>query len=157
MMHYSNWLIDVKNRASFRNEYKSPPNTDWIKRGNIADMQNNNPHLNEKASELAAAIHLLKKGKKSICSYISGPAADYSARVALFIRDRPYFVVSFNSNHVRTDVREAASFQFPPSGQSGGRRRAPLPGRRSANRIHANGARLAPSMRLQCPFDATVR
>lgn len=108
MMHYSNWLIDVKNRASFRNEYKSPPNTDWIKRGNIADMQNNNPHLKEKASELAAAIHLLKKGKKSICSYISGPAANNSARVALFIRDRPYFVVSFNSNHVRTDVREAA-------------------------------------------------
>lgn len=108
MMHYSNWLIDVKNRASFRNEYKSPPNTDWIKRGNIADMQNNNPHLKEKASELAAAIHLLKKGKTSICSYISGPAANNSARVALFIRDRPYFVVSFNSNHVRTDVREAA-------------------------------------------------
>lgn len=64
-MHYSNWLIDVKNRASLRNECKTPPNTDWINRGNIADMQNNNPHLNEKASELTAATHLLKKGKKS--------------------------------------------------------------------------------------------
>lgn len=112
-MHYSNWLIDVKNRASLRNEYKSPPNTDWIKRGNIADMQNNNSHLNEKASELTAVIHLLKKGKKSICSYISGPAANNSARVALFIRDRPYFVVSFNSNHVRTNVRK--QLEFPVS------------------------------------------
>ncbi|XP_005465195.1 MAPK/MAK/MRK overlapping kinase isoform X1 [Oreochromis niloticus] len=66
MMHYSNWLIDVKNRASLRNECKTPPNTDWINRGNIADMQNNNPHLNEKASELTAATHLLKKGYKII-------------------------------------------------------------------------------------------
>ncbi|XP_017271424.1 MAPK/MAK/MRK overlapping kinase isoform X1 [Kryptolebias marmoratus] len=60
MMHYSNWLIDVKNRASLRNACKTSPSADWNNRGNAAEMQNNNPQPNEKT------IHLWKKGYKII-------------------------------------------------------------------------------------------
>lgn len=63
-MHYSNWLIGVKNRASLRNACKTPPNTDWNKRGNVVDMQNNNPQPNEKISERMVTTHLWKKGKE---------------------------------------------------------------------------------------------
>ncbi|XP_078133111.1 MAPK/MAK/MRK overlapping kinase isoform X1 [Sander vitreus] len=66
MMHYSNWLIGVKDRASLRNACKTPPNVDWNNRGNVVDMQNNNPQPNEKTSELAVATHLWKKGYKTI-------------------------------------------------------------------------------------------
>lgn len=61
MMHYSNWLIGVKNRASLRNACKTPP--DRNNRGNIVDVQNNNPLPNEKTSELMVTAHLWKKGK----------------------------------------------------------------------------------------------
>lgn len=64
MMHYSNWLIGVKNRASLRNACKTPPNTDWNNRGNVVDMKNNNPQPNEKTSELTVTTHLWKKGKE---------------------------------------------------------------------------------------------
>ncbi|XP_041667991.1 MAPK/MAK/MRK overlapping kinase-like isoform X2 [Cheilinus undulatus] len=66
MMHYSNWLIGVKNRASLRNACKTPPNTDWNNRGNVVDVQNNNPVPNEKTSEQNVAHHLWKKGYKII-------------------------------------------------------------------------------------------
>ncbi|XP_008305093.1 MAPK/MAK/MRK overlapping kinase [Stegastes partitus] len=66
MMHYSNWLIDVKNRASLRNACKTPPNTDWNNRGNVVDLQNNNPQPNEKTSELMVTTHLWKTGYKII-------------------------------------------------------------------------------------------
>ncbi|KAM9354411.1 MAPK/MAK/MRK overlapping kinase [Pholidichthys leucotaenia] len=67
MMHYSNWLIDVKNRASLRNACKTPPNSaDWINniyiRGGVVDLQNNN----EKMHEAAVTAHLWKKGYKII-------------------------------------------------------------------------------------------
>lgn len=64
MMHYSNWLIGVKNRASLRNGCKTPPNVDWNNRGNVADVQSNNPLPDEQISELMVAVHLWKKGKK---------------------------------------------------------------------------------------------
>ncbi|KAF7656626.1 hypothetical protein LDENG_00038730 [Lucifuga dentata] len=64
MMHYSNWLIGVKNRACLRNACKTPPNSDWNNRGNIImDTNNNN---NEKTSELAVGTTLWKQGYKII-------------------------------------------------------------------------------------------
>ncbi|XP_053192325.1 MAPK/MAK/MRK overlapping kinase-like [Scomber japonicus] len=67
MMHYSNWLIDVKNRASLRNACKTPPNTDWSNRGNVADTQNNNPQPNTaKTCEHTVTTHLWKSGYKII-------------------------------------------------------------------------------------------
>ncbi|TKS86732.1 MAPK/MAK/MRK overlapping kinase [Collichthys lucidus] len=66
MMHYSNWLIGVKNRASLRNACKSPPNIDWNNRGNFMDVQKNNPAPNAKTSERLATSHLCKKGYKII-------------------------------------------------------------------------------------------
>ncbi|XP_023263235.1 MAPK/MAK/MRK overlapping kinase isoform X3 [Seriola lalandi dorsalis] len=66
MMHYSNWLIGVKNRASLRNACKTPPNTDWNNRGIVVDVKNNNPQPNEKTSELTVTTHLWKKGYKII-------------------------------------------------------------------------------------------
>ncbi|CAN9502493.1 unnamed protein product [Ophioblennius macclurei] len=65
MMHYSNWLIDVKNRASLRNACKTPPNTDWSNRGNTVDVRNN-PHPAGKTSELMVTTHLWKRGYKTI-------------------------------------------------------------------------------------------
>lgn len=82
MMHYSNWLIGVKNRASLRNACKTPPNTDWNNRGKIVDTQNNHPQPKEKASELTVTTHLWRKGNswgykrvKAPSSQIFGPAA----------------------------------------------------------------------------------
>ncbi|XP_026156543.1 MAPK/MAK/MRK overlapping kinase isoform X1 [Mastacembelus armatus] len=66
MMHYSNWLIGVKNRASLRNACKTPANTDWNNRGNAVDMQNNKSQPSEKTSELTVATHLWRKGYKII-------------------------------------------------------------------------------------------
>ena len=63
-MHYSNWLIGVKNRASLRNACKTPPNTDWNNKGNVVDVQNNNSLPNEKTSEQMVTTHLWKKGKE---------------------------------------------------------------------------------------------
>ncbi len=62
-MHYSNWLIGVKNRASLRNACKTPPNSDWNNRGNVVDVRNNNPQPNEKTSAQNVTTHLWKKGK----------------------------------------------------------------------------------------------
>ncbi|XP_060919831.1 MAPK/MAK/MRK overlapping kinase-like isoform X1 [Labrus mixtus] len=66
MMHYSNWLVGVKNRASLRNACKTPPNSDWNNRGNVVDVKNNNPGTNEKTSERNIAQHLWRKGYKII-------------------------------------------------------------------------------------------
>ncbi|XP_068573925.1 MAPK/MAK/MRK overlapping kinase-like isoform X2 [Cebidichthys violaceus] len=68
MMHYSNWLIGVKNRASLRNACKTPPNMDRNKRVTLnVDMQNNNPQPNAKTSDhLTVMTHLWKKGYKTI-------------------------------------------------------------------------------------------
>ncbi|XP_076013876.1 MAPK/MAK/MRK overlapping kinase [Genypterus blacodes] len=63
MMHYSNWLIGVKNRASLRNACKSPTDRGRNNRGAvITDVHNNN----DKASELAVGTHLWKQGYKLI-------------------------------------------------------------------------------------------
>ncbi|KAM9708566.1 MAPK/MAK/MRK overlapping kinase isoform 1-T1 [Menidia menidia] len=66
MMHYSNWLIDVKNRASLRNAFKTTPSTDWNNWGNAADMQNSILQSGEKTSDLMVTTHLWKKGYKVI-------------------------------------------------------------------------------------------
>lgn len=63
MLHYSNWLIGVKNRASLRNASKTPPSPDCNNRGNTVDVQNNNPLPSEKAAAFAVTNHLLGKGK----------------------------------------------------------------------------------------------
>ncbi|XP_013876389.1 MAPK/MAK/MRK overlapping kinase [Austrofundulus limnaeus] len=60
MMHYSNWLIDLKNRACLRNACKTSQSTDWNNRGDAAEMQNNNPRPSEKTA------HLWRKGYKTI-------------------------------------------------------------------------------------------
>ncbi|KAM4624778.1 MAPK/MAK/MRK overlapping kinase isoform 2-T2 [Polymixia lowei] len=64
MMHYSNWLIGVKNRACIRNACKTPE-IEWNSRGNVMEMQNN-PQPSRKTSELALSTHLWKKGYKVI-------------------------------------------------------------------------------------------
>lgn len=64
MMHYSNWLIGVKNRACLRNACKTPPNSDCNNRGNTVDVQSNNPIPGKKISELVVTVQLWKKGKK---------------------------------------------------------------------------------------------
>lgn len=83
MMHYSNWLIGVKNRASLRNACKTPPNTDWNNRGNVTDMHNNIPQPNNgKTSEQTVTTHLWKTGKKVnyfAVRQISWPAANNTA------------------------------------------------------------------------------
>ena len=63
MMHYSNWLIGVKNRACIRNACKTP-NIEGDNRGHPVEMQKKNPPTNRKASELTLAfgISLWKKG-----------------------------------------------------------------------------------------------
>ncbi|XP_037343384.1 MAPK/MAK/MRK overlapping kinase-like isoform X1 [Pungitius pungitius] len=67
MMHYSNWLIGVKNRASIRNACKTPPNIDRNKRLTLnVDMRNNNPRPDGKTSDLTVTTHLWKKGYKTI-------------------------------------------------------------------------------------------
>ncbi|KAK1893960.1 MAPK/MAK/MRK overlapping kinase [Dissostichus eleginoides] len=63
MMHYSNWLIGLKNRASLRNARRTPPNIDW---GNVVDLQNNNPQPNQKIHGVTVTNHLWKKGYKTI-------------------------------------------------------------------------------------------
>ncbi len=63
-MHYSNWLIGVKNRASLRNACKTPPNIDWNNMGKVVDVRNNNPLPDENSSErMTVATHLWEKGK----------------------------------------------------------------------------------------------
>lgn len=64
MMHYSNWLIGVKNRASLRNACRTPANTDWNNRGNVVDVQNNNPQSANKTSEETVTTHLWRKGNR---------------------------------------------------------------------------------------------
>lgn len=64
MMHYSNWLVGVKNRACLRNACKTPPNSDCNNRGNTVDVQSNNPIPGKKISELVVTVQLWKKGKK---------------------------------------------------------------------------------------------
>ncbi|XP_068608351.1 MAPK/MAK/MRK overlapping kinase-like [Brachionichthys hirsutus] len=64
-MHYSNWLIGVKNRASLRNARKTPPSSDCNNRGSV-DVWNNNPRPHENTSEFMVTSHLWKKGYKII-------------------------------------------------------------------------------------------
>ncbi|KAM4723675.1 MAPK/MAK/MRK overlapping kinase isoform 2-T2 [Anableps anableps] len=68
MMHYSNWLIDVKNRASLRNACRTTPDTDWVNsvRNYGVETHNNNLQLNEKTSEVLVTSHLWRKGYKII-------------------------------------------------------------------------------------------
>ncbi|XP_034087649.1 MAPK/MAK/MRK overlapping kinase-like isoform X1 [Gymnodraco acuticeps] len=63
MMHYSNWLIGLKNRVSLRNARRTPPNIDW---GNVVDLQNNNPQSKQKIHGVTVTNHLWKKGYKTI-------------------------------------------------------------------------------------------
>ncbi|XP_061651943.1 MAPK/MAK/MRK overlapping kinase-like isoform X1 [Phyllopteryx taeniolatus] len=57
MMHYSNWLIGVKNRANLRNACKTAANDDRRKRSY---------EPGDKTGELAVTAHLWKKGYKII-------------------------------------------------------------------------------------------
>ncbi|MED6273458.1 hypothetical protein CHARACLAT_006592 [Characodon lateralis] len=68
MMHYSNWLIDVKNRASLRNACRTTPDPGWINsvRNNGVDTQDNNLQPNENISGLLVTTHLWRKGYKII-------------------------------------------------------------------------------------------
>ncbi|KAM8833182.1 MAPK/MAK/MRK overlapping kinase isoform 1-T1 [Synchiropus picturatus] len=59
MMHYSNWLIGVKNRASLRDARQTPGNSDWS--GNVA--QDNEPPDGQTPTVCG---HLLEKGYKII-------------------------------------------------------------------------------------------
>ncbi|XP_028251683.1 MAPK/MAK/MRK overlapping kinase isoform X1 [Parambassis ranga] len=76
MMHYSNWLIDLKNRASLRNACKTSPYPAWNNRGNVVDMQNNNPQPSEKTTEQMVTTHLWKKGYKIIKKIGEGTFSD---------------------------------------------------------------------------------
>ncbi|XP_075874152.1 MAPK/MAK/MRK overlapping kinase isoform X3 [Nelusetta ayraudi] len=69
MLHYSNWLIGVKNRASLRNASKTPPSPDCNNRGKTVDVQNNNPLPSKKTAAFAVTNHLLVKG---VCLYCPG-------------------------------------------------------------------------------------
>lgn len=75
MMHYSNWLIGVKNRAHLRNGCKTPPNSDCNNRGNTVDVQINHPTPGEKISELVVTVQLWKKGKKGNWGDLKGDIA----------------------------------------------------------------------------------
>ncbi|XP_043999395.1 MAPK/MAK/MRK overlapping kinase-like isoform X1 [Gambusia affinis] len=67
MMHYSNWLIDVKNRASLRNACRATPDTDWINSVRNYGVETlNNLQPNEKTSEALVTSHLWRKGYKII-------------------------------------------------------------------------------------------
>ncbi|XP_015244977.1 PREDICTED: MAPK/MAK/MRK overlapping kinase isoform X1 [Cyprinodon variegatus] len=68
MMHYSNWLIDLKNRASLRNACRTTSDTDWIHSGRIHSVESQNINLqpNEKTSEIVITTHLWRKGYKII-------------------------------------------------------------------------------------------
>ncbi|XP_054651955.1 MAPK/MAK/MRK overlapping kinase-like isoform X2 [Dunckerocampus dactyliophorus] len=67
MMHYSNWLIGVKNRANLRNAWKNGANSDWSNTGGVVDVQNRHtPKPGEKTCKLAVTAHLWKKGYKII-------------------------------------------------------------------------------------------
>ncbi|XP_057714965.1 MAPK/MAK/MRK overlapping kinase-like isoform X1 [Corythoichthys intestinalis] len=57
MLHYSNWLIGVKNRANLRNACKTSGNSDWT---------NRSQEPGDKTGELAVTAHLWKKGYKII-------------------------------------------------------------------------------------------
>lgn len=64
MLHYSNWLIGVKNRASLRNASKTPPSPDNCNnRGNTVEVHNYKPLPSEKTAAFAVNNHLLEKGK----------------------------------------------------------------------------------------------
>ncbi|KAF6725071.1 MAPK/MAK/MRK overlapping kinase [Oryzias melastigma] len=65
-MHYSNWLIDIKNKASLRNEYQTSFSANWNHRGDSADMENSSKRPNERTSELVIHNHLWKRGYKII-------------------------------------------------------------------------------------------
>ncbi|KAM6912904.1 MAPK/MAK/MRK overlapping kinase [Xenentodon cancila] len=78
-MHYSNWLIDVKKRASLRNAFRTTPSADWNNRGNATEMRNNNPkekQPREKTSELMVSTHLWNKGYKIIQKIGEGTFSD---------------------------------------------------------------------------------
>lgn len=149
-MHYSNWLIGVKNRASIRNACKTPPYIDRNRRATLnVDFRNNNPRPDGKTSEQTVTTHLWKKGKAvnyaavktSLCQ-ISGPAANkrLAWRVVLNARACCAALLLLNAfcfNIKRFDRSESnvqPEFPVSSSGQSGGRRRVSLPRRRSANR-----------------------
>lgn len=130
MMHYSNWLIGVKNRASLRNACKTPPDSDWNNRGDvIMDMHNNN----ERTPELTVGTHLWKQGKEAelfhwkqgedmrcpplemLSPQTSWPAAHYSARSALQTHDQVcYCVLRRIIGSICGCQTSSRSFQFPP-------------------------------------------
>ncbi|XP_077476878.1 MAPK/MAK/MRK overlapping kinase [Stigmatopora argus] len=60
MLHYSNWLIGVKNRANLRNACKTSSNSEW------RDRSDRSLQPGDKAGELAVTAHLWKKGYKII-------------------------------------------------------------------------------------------
>lgn len=64
-MHYSKWLIDIKNRAALRNACKTPTNSDWNSRGSVEDFPRNNTEPGAKSSELTVS-YLWKQGYEII-------------------------------------------------------------------------------------------
>lgn len=147
MLHYSNWLIGVKNRASLRNASKTPPSPDCNNRGNTVAVQNNNPLPSEKTAAFAVTNHLLQKGKsvqrpqwwntaslkcqgpqKIIYPFISIPPLYGICTVLMHHKCSNNVSSRFGCAKVKLAASSAAS----SSGQRGGRRRAPLPRRRSA-------------------------
>lgn len=144
MMHYSNWLIGVKNRASLRNACKTPP--DCNNRGNTVDEQNNSPLPNKKTSELMVTTHLWKKGKnvtnaasRPMSHKIIGSVLNNSACLPFFIHGRGHSVlpllIQTTFGGAAGKIPTFSEFLVTSSGQSGGRRRAPLPRRRSAKAL----------------------
>ncbi|XP_037602331.1 MAPK/MAK/MRK overlapping kinase-like isoform X4 [Sebastes umbrosus] len=103
MMHYSNWLIGVKNRASLRNACKTPGNVDyWNKRGNNPQRDDD-----ENTSELDVATHLWKKGYKTIKKIGEGTFSEVVKTQSL--KDGKYYACktmkqTINSDEVTIDV-----------------------------------------------------
>ncbi|XP_030299097.1 MAPK/MAK/MRK overlapping kinase [Sparus aurata] len=61
-LHYSNWLIGVKNMASLQNACKPPPNN----RGNVVDAGNNTLPIGNTPEQVVTPNHLRKEGYKAI-------------------------------------------------------------------------------------------
>lgn len=65
-LHYSNWLIGVKNMASLQNACKPPPNN----RGNVVDAGNNTLPIGNTPEQVVTPNHLRKEGKQVNCAAV---------------------------------------------------------------------------------------
>lgn len=131
-MHFSNWLIDIKNKASLRNEYQTSFSANWNHRGDSADMENSSKKKpNERTSELAIPNHLWKRGEYRGGNGPGGNKPIFPTQQGVLC----LFVYLFLKSENALSCGNAVGLQQASSlGQRGGRRRALLPRRRSANR-----------------------